>query len=243
MTCSGAWAVDPSGEREPDVPHSEWWAGAQSFDHSWSIYSGATLAPFASIQQDGLRLRAVAGYGAYSYQGLRAAQPLPIVRKFRGETGFAELLGGYQIQYGPVTVKAFGGVLAEDIWLQPDDPENAIKGAGWGGKVALETWWNATDRAWVSLDLNWATLHDTYSARTRLGWRFTPALSAGLEAGLTGSEQYGGVHAGPFLRHEWATGELNISGGLATDNPSDQPWADAAQSSAPYATLTWLTRF
>jgi hypothetical protein len=59
-------------EITPSVSHFELWAGAQAFKHAWSLYSGATVAPFASIQQDGLRLRVVGGYGAYTYAGPRA---------------------------------------------------------------------------------------------------------------------------------------------------------------------------
>jgi hypothetical protein len=83
------------------------------------------------------------------------------------------------------------------------------------------------------------------SARGRLGWRFTPALSAGLEAGAGGNVEGDIARLGAFVRYEWAGGELAASGGVANDalladvgNP-----AAAADASVPCATLSWLMRF
>lgn len=224
-------------------PHFEFSSGAQIFDRAWSLYSGATIAPFGGIQQDGARLRVVAGYGAYSYSSLHPTATLPILQKFRGEATFAELLAGYQVQVGPITLKAFLGVEASDHRIEPFDTETSIIGAGWGGKAVLENWWNIGDQTWASLDLAWATLHDSYSARLRLGWRVVPALSLGLEAGAVGNQESGGAKLGPFIRYEWATGELSVCGGFASDRPWDQPWGAVAHSSAPFVTVSWLTRF
>jgi hypothetical protein len=74
----------------------EFYSGAEAFRHAWSLYSGATFAPFGSILEDGLRLRAAGGYGAYSYSGRRAVGPSAQVVDFDGEASFADLLIGYQ---------------------------------------------------------------------------------------------------------------------------------------------------
>ena len=231
-------------EVTPSASHFELSAGAQVFNRAWSLYSGTTVAPFASIQEDGLRLRVVGGYGAYSYAGPRAAGVTSQTVSFKGTVTFTDALIGYHKQLGPLTVKAFAGLTAAQYRVEPDDPETTVRGPGVGAKAALETWWNIGDRAWSSVDVSWSSLHDSYAARGRLGWRFLPALSAGLEAGGSGNREADIVSVGGFLRYEWESGELSASGGLSNDRlwPGvDRP--GAAPSSAPFATVSWLTRF
>ena len=81
----------------------ETWTGADATRNSWSLYSGLTIAPFGDIRKSGLRLRSVAGYGRYRYQGnlLINRQVEPTV--FRGTVSFAEALAGFQLNWGPLT--------------------------------------------------------------------------------------------------------------------------------------------
>lgn len=231
-------------DRGPTTPHFELWAGAQALAHAWSVYSGLTAAPFSSIQHDGVRLRVVTGYGAYAYSGSRAAGVGSKTVTFKGEAPFADLLVGYHTQLGPLTLKAFAGVALAEYRMVPDDPETAIRGAGAGGKLALETWWTLSDRAWSSVDVSWVSLHASYAARARLGWRLSPVLSAGLEAGAAGNEECDIVRAAGFLRYEWAGGEVSASGGLSNDKLlRGSEGADLERSSEPFVTLSWLTRF
>jgi hypothetical protein len=237
---------DDWGETQvtPAVSRFEFWAGAQASRQVWSLYTGTTVAPFADIQEDGLRLRVVGGYGAYRYAGPRAVGVSSEIVHFKGTVSFSDLLAGYQKQFGPVTVKAFAGLAVAQYRLEPDDPETTIRGPGVGAKGALETWWTITDRAWSSLDVSWSTLHDSYAARARLGWRFLPAVSAGLEAGAAGNRESDIARAGGFIRYEWTGGEISASGGLS----SDRLWqgagrASLTQSNAPFATVSWLARF
>jgi len=106
-------------------------------------------------------------------------------------------------------VKAFAGLTAAQYRVEPDDPETTVRGPGLGGKAAIETWWNINDRAWSSVDASWGSLHGSYAARARLGWRFLPALSAGLEAGGSGNRESDIVSAGGFVRYEWERGSMN----------------------------------
>ena len=249
----GTPRADDRGEAETDwaptdtIPtsaHFELSAGAQAFRHAWSLYSGVTAAPFSSVQQDGTRLRAIVGYGTYSYSGRRAVGVGSETVEFKGSAAFSDLLLGYHKQLGPLTLKAFAGLTAAEHQVTPDDPETAIRGAGFGGKVVLETWWTLSQHAWSSVDVSWASLYDSYAARARLGWRLLPALSAGLETGAAGNEECDIVRLGGFLRYEWAGGELSASGGLSNDQLLEgREGRDLAQSSVPFATLSWLTRF
>jgi hypothetical protein len=214
----------------------EVWTGAEVFHQVWSLYAGATYAPFGSVRTDGFRVRAVAGYGAYSYTSPRWTGANTQVFEFHGSTSFADLLAGYYKRLGPLTIKFLAGVTIADQYV--NDPE-ADAGTHIGAKAVLETWWNITDRAWTSVDLSWTTLHEIYGARARLGWRLWPALSLGVEGGATGSWDYDTARVGAFVRYEWANGEASLSGGLTGDGPGSG-WGDVT---GPFATLNVLTRF
>jgi hypothetical protein len=197
----------------------EVWAGAEAFDRVWSLYSGATFAPFGHVQRDGFRVRGIAGYGDYH----------------TGTVSFADLLLGYHKQFGTLTIKVFGGLTS----ATHDSASAELDGPGIGGKVALETWWNATESLWISNDLSYGWLHDTYFARVRAGWRLNPQISVGLEGGAAGSLDTDIARAGGFLRYEWASGEVSISGGFAREGFDGLP----GDSSGAYGTVSVLTRF
>ena len=191
-----------------------------------------------------MRLRVVGGYGSYNYSGPRAVGVGSQTVDFKGAAAFTDALVGYHKQLGPLTVKVFAGLTASNYQVTPDDPETAIRGPGVGGKVVLETWWNIGARAWSSVDVSWGSLHDSYAARARLGWRFLPSLSLGLEAGAAGNQESDIVRVGGFLRYEWAGGEVSASAGLSNDRLlQGVDVHDTTKSSAPFATLSWLTRF
>jgi hypothetical protein len=204
-----------------EPPSAEAWAGAESFGQIWSLYTGTTFAPFGPLAVDGVRLRAVAGYGDYR----------------TGTVSYADLLVGYQAQLGTLTIKIFGGAMLANH--DAATPFSQLDGMGLGAKGVVETWWNITDWIWLSTDLAYGTLHDTYFGRMRLGWRVTPQLSFGLEGGAAGSLETDIARAGAFLRFEWAGGEASLSGGIAREG-FDLLWDD---TTGAYATLSVMTRF
>ena len=229
---SPAHAGDSSQARDDaERPRFEVWSGAQAYDRVWSLYSGSTVAPFGSVHEDGVRLRLVAGYSADSYAHL---VKLPVMG------AFAEALVGYHMQRGPLTLKVFARVMAADKAAGASGDSTA----DFGGKVALETWWNVGDTAWTSVDLSWGSLDQSHAGRARLGWRLSPALSAGLESGAAGSVEYEVVRAGAFVRYEWASGEISVSGGATHDDVRDGIGGlRSAAWTTHFATVSWLTRF
>lgn len=204
----------------------EVWAGADVTAHSWSIYSGITWAPFGTLAQDGWRARMVGGYGHYRYDG----HPM----RFDGEVGFGDLLVGYHMGMGALTVKAFAGVALDSHSVSPFDPDNGVTGSATGVKATLETWLDLSPRTWSSLDLSWTSAHETYAGRLRLGYRLLPTLSVGVEAGAAGNSEYDGGRGGLFLRHEWSGGEISASAGAA---------GDRSEMTGAYGTLNVLQRF
>jgi hypothetical protein len=142
-------------------------------------------------------------------------------------------------------VKVFAGVAIADRQARPDDIETVVRGTGLGGKMALETWWNLGEAAFTSVDLSWGSLYQSYAARARLGWRLTPALSAGLEAGAAGNIECDIIRAGLFVRYEWTSGEMSLSGGATNDKlrEGNGGLLSATQAGSPFAMVSWLTRF
>jgi Cellulose biosynthesis protein BcsS len=205
----------------PNAPHIELWSGAEAFHRIWSLYGGGMYAPFGSVREDGFRVRAVAGYSEYA----------------RGTVSFADWLVGYHKQFGGLTLKFLTGLTVADHC--PDDPQATFHGYGVGGKAVVEAWWNVTNRVWVSTDLSWGSLHQSYGSRARLGWRLWPELSLGLEGGAAGALETDVARVGGFVRYEWASGEVSLSGGLSGDGPTSG-WIDVH---GPFATLSVLTRF
>jgi hypothetical protein len=239
VCCFAAPGRVGAGEAEPgpSEPRFEAWTGAEVFSQVWSLYAGATYAPFGSVRQDGLRVRAVAGYGAYWYTSQRWTGSAIEHRRYHGSTTFADLLAGYQQQLGALTIKILGGLALVDRSV--DDPDAPSRGIHAGGKAVIEAWWNVTDEVWASADLSWSTLDNVYGSRTRIGWRWWPQLSVGVEAGATGSWDFDTARLGGFVRYEWATGELSVSGGISGDGPSNG-FVDAHGA---FATVNAMVRF
>ncbi len=219
--------VTPPGWREI-------WTGADVSGHVWLLYSGATVAPYSNVFDDGLRLRVAGGYGGYTYVGERRAQLV----SFTAETAFAEALVGYLKRFGPLTAKAFVGVAAIEHDIAPFDPENPVQGQAFGPKLAAEFWLNMGASAWSSMDLSWTSAHQTSAARMRAGYRVYGDISLGLEGGLNANDLGEDARVGLFGRYAWYGGEFSLAGGFAGR------FLEEAQSlQDPYATVNVLTQF
>jgi hypothetical protein len=208
-------------------PWAEVWSGAETFHGFWSIYSGATVAPFGSVREDGFRLRGVAGTGDFG----------------TGTASAGDILVGYHKQLGAVTIKVFGGFTIVQYRPDPGEAWPALKGVEYGAKGVLEAWWNISDQAWASLDLSMGSTHLEYGSRVRLGWRVWPELSAGFEGGSGGTAETAlerdTSRVGAFLRYEWETGEVSLSGGWAMDGT----WQERDGAAGAFGTISVLTRY
>lgn len=251
-------AACKAGENEQPL-WREVWAGADVSSNVWLIYAGATVAPFGGIHDNGLRLRAVTGYGQYSYFGAA-----PTNRTFAATTAFGEVLAGYLYRYNSLTMKAFAGVSFIDHDIAPFDAENISISGDAGIKGVLEFWYNSSPKAWSSLDLSFTTAHDTASARMRSGYRLWPQLSVGVEGGINidGQAQckmrlptqkgcqlnandgdmksvFDFGRTGLFARYEWTGGEVSLAAGALGQFMQD----DGTVSLDPYATANWILQF
>lgn len=200
-----------------DAPTLEASAGADATAHGWSIYSGLTASIGGSLLENGWRIRLGGGYGEYARTVM-----------------FADALVGYQQRWGALTLKLFAGVVAQHNGVTPIDFESSVRGTQWGAKGAIEAWLDIGADAFGQLDLTYATLHESYGARLRLGYKFTPQLSVGPEAGVNGNSDYDSGRIGAFVRYDAARGEISVSAGAA---------GDRAEVTGGYATINALLRF
>jgi len=229
-------ALSPCVQADPQSRDRsrEFWAGADASAHVWLIYTGATVAPYGDMFRDGLRLRAAAGYGAYTYRGERFGQ----IQSFKAETVFSDMLVGYLKRLGPLTAKAFVGASLIQHDLHPFDLQNPVQGLAYGPKAVAEFWLNMGPAAWSSLDLNWTSAHQTYAGRVRAGYRFLDEVSFGAEARVNGNALDKDARGGLFVRYEWDGGEISLAGGVA-----GRFLEDARDMTDPYATMTWLIQY
>ena len=206
------------------TPSMETWTGGEGYRRVASLYSGVTWAPLASIQQDGLRLRVIAGQTYYRYSG---ADYDPVTAKnfiaqFAGVGRFIDATVGWQFTSGGTTIKVFGGIASLSHAIAPYDPSTRIQGDARGVKGVLEIWHNWSPQHWTSLDLTMQSTYATATAQVRSGWRLdATGFSIGPEAKLVDySDTNRNVRSttlntrfGLFARYQDFEQELTISGG------------------------------
>jgi Cellulose biosynthesis protein BcsS len=259
----GAGVLTHSAVANPDPPlrWREVWAGADISQDVWLVYSGVTVAPMSHIHGDGVRMRVTGGYGEYRYSDDRAGD----IQTFQAKAHFADVLVGYQKRIGELTAKAFVGIATIGHDIAPFDDQTLAIGDEIGAKGVVELWLNMGDRAWGSLDLSWASAHNTRAARFRMGFRIIHALSLGIEGAVNVDAQgecrmqstnHAGCRAqydeadgtatlldygrgGLFVRYEWQGGEVSLSGGALGGGLR----GDDDASIDPYMTLNWITQF
>lgn len=264
----------PARADEPSSLGREVWAGADVSSNVWLVYSGVTFAPWGAIHQDGWRFRTAGGYGQYEYDRTAEEEDTDPNRalNFEAETYFAEVLVGYQKRFGELTAKAFVGVSTISHDISPTDDENIAIGDEIGVKGAIELWLNIGERGWASLDLSWASAHDTRAARTRIGYRVWPKLSVGFEGGINVDSQgecrvqaeksgrcgylkvnddgsveraFEGADLLDYARlGSFVRYEWGVSeASISAGVLGDSFASDGAVELAPYVTLNWLTQF
>jgi hypothetical protein len=235
------------GTKAAKPPYYEISGGGEMAGPTWSAYASTTVALSAmgisgpgGIRDDGWRLRTGAGYWQYSDRPVKWVPGVGETRVALKRNGsFADLLLGYHKTFGALTVKAYGGIAySNESWLQ-DGLDPGSPGSDLAAKVMAETWLNLTPVSFAQLDAGWTSLRDTITARARLGYRITPQLSIGPEAGYWSTidvETNAGMTTwryGGFARFEWGSGEISLSAGAADD----------AYATHFYATVNALIRF
>lgn len=152
----------------------------------------------------------------------------------RGTATFSDLLAGYHLGMGELTLKLFGGVTLDDHGLRPFDAGNPVHARAIGFKAAAELWSNLPDDMFLSLNASWTDAHAAYAGRIRIGKRVMSWLSVGAEAVAAGNAAGDDRRGGGFLRVHWGENELTASGGISKDDFGRR---------GGYGTLVYMTRF
>jgi len=221
----------------------EGWSGADTAAPGWSVHGGITAALYGDIRDTGWRVRTAGSFGQYRYKrtywDANAYKVVDIA--FSAERRSVDALFGYQLAWGPATIKVFGGMTQEQkldaargtspIAL---DDENGFQGERIGLKFALETWTRLADWGFVQADLAWSQPTDSYSGRLRMGYRINQSWSAGPELAAFGNLIPDEGRLGAFARFEWERGEVSVSAGTTHNSVG---------SEEAYATVSALLRF
>jgi hypothetical protein len=253
-----------SGTSEIEKTHiGEAWAGGEVARKTWSVHSGVTWAPFGTLNETGLRLRMVGGFGGASYTGTKPVSDpcgifLPCIRPaqdsiqqtYRAQSRFADLLFGYQFRVGELTLKAFAGAVLVDRKTTPFDEFAQMQGRFVGAKLVAEAWYNITPQFWSATDLAVISNERGFGARQRFGWRILEQISIGVDAGVRGhlegafgvEQGVNHMRIGALLRYDWPGGEVSATGGWAFDkerSSGETRWS----SGDPFAMVTVLMKF
>ena len=230
----------PASAYEPqtrEFHHGEHWTGFAATENSFYLYSGATYAPFDTLATTGFRIRVMAGYGGYYYDGVVniAGQILPVT--FTGETYAAEGFLGYQFRYGAWTGKLFAGIDHQQHIITPFDPSNVVTGVATGVKAIIENWINFGAfgvNAWTSLDGSYSTAFNSYNVQLKSAANLIGPFDLGFEIGAFGNKTLHAGRAGLLARYQGDLVEISLTGGVSGDY--DKP-------TNPYGNITALTKF
>ncbi len=234
-----------SARGDKPAPWREVWVGGDWIENAWAAYTGFGAAPFGRLTDNGWRVRSVAGYGRYSYVTQRLAGKTLVSTRHQATKAFADLLVGYQYGLGALTFKGFAGVAGRADGTTPYDPTNPGEGMHYGVKLEADAWLEIAPAWWASASASWTSVHDTLGVRARLGYRITPALSAGIEVAATRSAGDDTGRGGGFLRYAWETGEISVAGGMtgAFDGSVRERVKGVDRDDSLYVSANWLTRF
>lgn len=247
VVCFAALCIAPATSAAQDTtpptsgPQYGWrevWTGGDAMRDVWLLYTGITLAPWSEhVYDPGWRLRVQSGYGQYDY----TIKENGADRVYPGSVNYVDALAGYHWKTGALTAKVFAGVSFIDHAVRPDASRGRVFGPEWGPKAAAELWFDVAPGQWTSLNVNFTTAHNTFSARWRYGWSPLDGLSAGPELRIDSNgdlfDQYEG-RAGLFAAYKWDGYEVTVAGGIAA-----YMRGTAGEEMTPYATINLLTQF
>lgn len=214
--------ASPRAFAESDAPRNEIFTGFEVSDNYASAYLGGGYAFGKGPYAPGWRLRSVASYGRYHYDGTLGADDT--ATEFHGEEYFGSALVGYQFHPGArLIVKLFAGIESDSQIISPHDSNNSVQGSALGVKLLAEGWSDLSEGYYLSADASYGSAFREYWALARLGFRARPRLSLGLEGGVVGNEEYDAGRGGGFLRVTFRDFETTLSGGFTGNYLEDDP--------------------
>lgn len=195
----------------------ETYTGVDATRNAGFAYSGGAWGLGRNLSADGLRLRALIGYGLYDYDGTLVVHSVRVPVRFDGAVGLAEAMLGYRRHRGDLTLTGYLGLQYQEHQISPRDPFNSVQGSETGIKGIVEVWRNLGEKSWVSAAGAYSTAFDSFSLRASLGQRVHSKVSVGLEAKAFGNAEGAGGRGGALLRLHLGASAITASGGISGD--------------------------
>ena len=214
--------------------HFELFGGADVTNHSWFLYKGGVVSPFGDINETGVLVRGLIGYGEYEYGTRFPGAVGGIPTNVDGEVTSFEIMGGYQFAGPNTVVKVFAGYHGQDHDLSPNDVRNPVRGGEDGAKFQGEIYQNLSDSLWASAVGYYSTSFDSYWTRGRLGLNIAPNITVGPEAGIFGNDRHDQWRVGAFGRMAMGNSSIAVNAGFADDRN---------ESDSAYGAVTYAVRF
>ena len=139
--------------------------------------------------------------GRYDYRGTLFGGGAISAHDLRRRASYGAALLGYEFRADALIVKLFAGIEAEDQQHQCRAIRTMqCKGALSASSLRSESWLDISPLWFLSADASYGTAFQEYWSLLRLGCRFDPRFSLGLEGGALGNEEYDAGRGGGFVR-------------------------------------------
>ncbi len=211
--------------------------------------SSTVWSSFAPVDQPGFRLKLdgfTSIYGASNasvFSGAFMASDLETL---------ADLMAGYQVQWGQLWIKLYGGAAYQGQTRIFWQVGQTVPLQNYGAAAGIETYWRGDGRFWASANVSWLQIDETVSLYERAAYEFAEVIeglsvSCGAEIGATLknadiyrtgtqlADEEGFVKGGALLNLRYGSHDLTLSGGMQKAS-DDGPWS-------LYATLSYGKKF
>jgi hypothetical protein len=152
-----------------------------------------TIAPFGNLEESGMRLRAGASVGGYTY-----TSTTPVKRDIVGTQQAGNIMAGYEHVTANMKIAGFAGIEIRNTELTPLDPNNSSRGMLGGLRAALDFYMQPTDYSMLSANFTFSSINTSYYGRVKGGIAFWQGIYVGPEFLMIGdstTSQYRvGVH-------------------------------------------------
>lgn len=176
-------------------PKAETWFGADVHPDYWAAYTGTTSAIFGDLNEPGLRLRSITGYGQSTYEADIGSGSQRAT--YWADAVFGEVLIGYEGKTGPThwTVFLGGAILIRDV-----SPAVSVMQQGLsqiGPKIAIETWTNLPSNFAFKFNASFTHLLDQpvkfniAKVEAMIAYRLSDTLLIGLETTIVSDRSSG----------------------------------------------------
>ena len=172
-----------------------------------------TIAPFATLDRTGMRIRIAGLGGTYSY-----ISSTPGLGRVTGTLADGSFMAGYEWVTKRATIAIYGGPEISSNHLSAYDPSNVVKGTRLGFRMGVDFYVMPTEGTMLSGVAYYSTNNDAYYGRLKFGFAFAEHLYIGPELVALGDDyfqqwRFGGHISGMQL----GLLQLGVSGGFLTD--------------------------